>query len=694
MKKKLLLLLLLFIPFIVNASRIDDLKLKWSDSLDYDGYMYNPFLEADEEYFNIIAPSEGWYNKSKIFELEDGYIIFGNNSISKYDFNNGLQKDYSYDNMNYLIDGDLVYIISYSYRENTSTLDIYDTDLNLVKTFSETNYKYLTMFIDDDNLVCTAFNSDGNEYHLLTVTLNKKTFEIKKQSKIFTYNYPYSESNRAFSAGDNIFYIDENYDLKPYPGLDSDKYVLIYNNEIHLYNSDGKIEKSVDLSPSTYQVYSTKHITKDNKIYVGVKEYLYDSTTKKYNHRATYYLFDKDLNLIDSHEITAEAATYSSSYQLYMYQNTNGIFTSYASKYYKIDEEFNFADSESKYSYNNKTLPLEEKIEPNINLQALYYSSFLVDEQRELLYEELAEEYDDFYIYPTYDTHYDEEKETLTIVVNWNYIIYETQGYIYKTETELMVYVGENLELKNRIKILDEETVKNIYEPNAVMDVTDEYITIGVTSGGVTKVFFYDHNYNLVKEFKTKNTGKYAIQKTEYKDGRLLLIYSEPQPEEESISKGATTDNVFINSSSIKNFPSAKFIAGPDYHAGLYAAGDAMIVEYYEAPFNIVTKTDGNGTVTATQKQADSGEEVEFEVKPNEGYVLGEVKVIDKDGNVIIFTDYKFTMPSADVTIEATFNKIEKNPETADILITLFIIAAIISIGFIIKNKKKMEWMN
>ena len=108
MKKKILLLLLLFVPFIVNARQIDDLKLKWSDSLDYDGYMYNPFLEADEEYFKIIALSEDWYNKSKILELEDGYIIFGNNSISKYDFNNGLQKDYSYDNMNYLIDGDLV----------------------------------------------------------------------------------------------------------------------------------------------------------------------------------------------------------------------------------------------------------------------------------------------------------------------------------------------------------------------------------------------------------------------------------------------------------------------------------------------------------------------------------------------------------------------------------------------------------
>ena len=137
----------------------------------------------------------------------------------------------------------------------------------------------------------------------------------------------------------------------------------------------------------------------------------------------------------------------------------------------------------------------------------------------------------------------------------------------------------------------------------------------------------------------------------------------------------------------------AKLDIGPR-HEGLDGNGESMIVEYYEAPFNIVTKTDGNGTVTATQKKADRGTAVEFEVKPNEGYVLGNVKVIDNDGNVIIFTDYKFTMPSADVIIEATFIKEEKNPETSDILIVLFILTAIISTGFIIKNKKKMEWMN
>ena len=161
-----------------------------------------------------------------------------------------------------------------------------------------------------------------------------------------------------------------------------------------------------------------------------------------------------------------------------------------------------------------------------------------------LISNELEKKYNDFYIYPTYDTYYDKDTEEFKILVNWNYIIYESQGYTYKTKTELMIFGGENLELKNKIEILDEETVNDIYRPNAVMDVTDEYITIGVTSGGITKIFFYDHDYNLVKEFKNKKTSKYAIQKATYKNGRLLLIYTEPRSRETSLSGGVRTDNI------------------------------------------------------------------------------------------------------------------------------------------------------
>jgi len=111
---------------------------------------------------------------------------------------------------------------------------------------------------------------------------------------------------------------------------------------------------------------------------------------------------------------------------------------------------------------------------------------------------------------------------------------------------------------------------------------------------------------------------------------------------------------------------------------------------YFSADYLVETKTDGNGEVKASRVRANDGDAIEFTVTPKEGYVLGEVKVTDANGNVLTFTDYKFTMPSADVTIEATFIPI--NPNTNSISVTLIVILSIIfGIGLIIAIKK-FKW--
>ena len=90
-----------------------------------------------------------------------------------------------------------------------------------------------------------------------------------------------------------------------------------------------------------------------------------------------------------------------------------------------------------------------------------------------------------------------------------------------------------------------------------------------------------------------------------------------------------------------------------------------------------------------------NGKEITFVVKPKEGYLLDNVKVTDSYGNVITFTDYTFTMPSADVTIEATFNPIPvetppvvENPLTSDTIIWCLIAIIAGSIGTFINIKK------
>lgn len=113
---------------------------------------------------------------------------------------------------------------------------------------------------------------------------------------------------------------------------------------------------------------------------------------------------------------------------------------------------------------------------------------------------------------------------------------------------------------------------------------------------------------------------------------------------------------------------------------------------YFQKKYVVKTLTDGNGIITSSQDWGFGNESVTFTVTPKEGYVLSEVRVTDANGKVVVFSDYTFTMPSADVTIEATFSV--KNPETADVIIIIAILVIIASIAVYIKNKKKIEFIN
>lgn len=107
--------------------------------------------------------------------------------------------------------------------------------------------------------------------------------------------------------------------------------------------------------------------------------------------------------------------------------------------------------------------------------------------------------------------------------------------------------------------------------------------------------------------------------------------------------------------------------------------------------YSVTTKTDGNGTIESTHVHAEKGEVIKFVITPNEGYVLSEVKVTDENGNVITFTENTFTMPEANVTIEATFTVENSETSTSNIIIaTIFLI---ISCTIFYKFKKKANWI-
>lgn len=104
----------------------------------------------------------------------------------------------------------------------------------------------------------------------------------------------------------------------------------------------------------------------------------------------------------------------------------------------------------------------------------------------------------------------------------------------------------------------------------------------------------------------------------------------------------------------------------------------------------IETKVEGKGTIEVIDASK-TGEKVTFKVTPEKGYVLKSIKVTDKDGKTVIFTDYTFTMPSSDVVIEAIF--VTENPETSSFIILSAIAIAIIGGAIFIYNKKKLNWL-
>lgn len=116
----------------------------------------------------------------------------------------------------------------------------------------------------------------------------------------------------------------------------------------------------------------------------------------------------------------------------------------------------------------------------------------------------------------------------------------------------------------------------------------------------------------------------------------------------------------------------------------------SMQNEVWHLNNQIETKVNGKGTIVVNNSSR-AGDMVEFEVKPEKGYVLSAVKVTDKEGNVLVFTDYKFTMPSADVLIEVIF--LPENPGTSDFF-NILIILVFISVGaWALHKYKEYKWL-
>ena len=88
-------------------------------------------------------------------------------------------------------------------------------------------------------------------------------------------------------------------------------------------------------------------------------------------------------------------------------------------------------------------------------------------------------------------------------------------------------------------------------------------------------------------------------------------------------------------------------------------------------PVRTPSKTE-NGSVSVSPKNASRGDTVTITVKPDDGYVLDDLTVTDKNGNDLKLTDkgngkYTFTMPAGKVEVKASFAEEAETSPFADV---------------------------
>lgn len=85
---------------------------------------------------------------------------------------------------------------------------------------------------------------------------------------------------------------------------------------------------------------------------------------------------------------------------------------------------------------------------------------------------------------------------------------------------------------------------------------------------------------------------------------------------------------------------------------------------YTPATYSVTVDKTDNGSISVSPKSASKGTTVTITVKPDTGYELDTLKVVDKNGDKVAVSEkngkYTFTMPASKVTVTGTFVEIEQ----------------------------------
>jgi hypothetical protein len=186
----------------------------------------------------------------------------------------------------------------------------------------------------------------------------------------------------------------------------------------------------------------------------------------------------------------------------------------------------------------------------------------------------------------------------------------------------------------------------------------DNYILVSLIEKDNNVLQVYDLEGNLIQEFATDNVGEVYGSITKTKNGFSTTI---------------------SNLNVLKNITVIFADGEPIEHNEVYIFSNPIEKE-----------TDGHGSINV-KTRAFPGETVEIEVEPANGFVLGELKVVDEDGNEIAVEGNRFIMANKKVTVIANF--VTGNPNTNTQSILFISILAIICGLVFISQKRKLNFL-
>ena len=682
MKRKILFLILLLLPFMVKALDLSEFNLKWKVEGNYYYGSYatqNAFIEYDLETLTSIDKITG--SVKKINNPENSIHIFVDEKI-----------------------------IVLSDGENNNFITTYNDHLDELN--KETTETFIPNYVGtyNDYILFSGNQCDKDTCYLVIVFVDKdgniyKTDKYKTFKTVSAGCY-LEEADITYYDFNFNFYKIENYKIVP-TNMNSDgTHMYLTNDRLYRVSSDGELLNSVEIPDGK----GTRIAKKGNNYYLASG--VYDYGTNITNVGLTIYKIDENLNIIKTADIPNPgfAITYipkeeGMPYLYHTIGNRNGEIYAYI-----------YQNSDNKKSY-----LISEDLEISLTNQ---YTSMNVLETQNYIngIRHLTLHSPEEYSYEVMNNVSSEEREAINEKIKLDeanlsaYIRKYNDGYLvtaryYSCEGEgcsrheperiirgkvELFHLDSNLNIIKRKEVYDWEYILKNYgydNPDnqifkhqgvGIIPYDNFFIVLG-TASSKNVLYVMDQDWNIVRDYSSD------IEKYEYlsavdlytteKGFYVALQYNGFYEDHNLKGATATIQNGIVRGKEL--YLKTPYDNSP-IEDNVYSA-----ILYYSMNYGISKQITGKGTINSTVERAEEGEVVKFTVTPDPGYVLSVVKVTDANGNVLTFTNNTFVMPSSNVTIEAIFTP--KNPNTGDIAILAILLIALSSLVIFALEKRRLN---